>query len=264
MQVMNVLMGFALAFLTSYMIYPRGNWVVATVVSVVFCAAEALVYAYLAACMPRSGGEYYFQARILSTGTGSVFCFSAIVLGGTMWVAVTGWCAAQLAVGPLLVSLGAWRSTRLQLIAAAEWTRSPGACSSGRSWSSRGPPSPSSSAWAPTRRWQRWFSARGRRVGLACRGRRPASGARPRQPARVPGGDGSRPEPRAIRPSSGSVFAQTLAIIPLASYMLVYAGWSTQQAGETKEAVVLRAQVFIIVGAMCGSAAAVGAAWAAS
>ena len=60
----------------------------------------------LASCMPRSGGEYYFQARIISTGAGSVFCFSAIVLGGTMWVAVTGWCAAHLAVGPLLVALG--------------------------------------------------------------------------------------------------------------------------------------------------------------
>ena len=39
MMVMNVVMGFALAFLTAFLIYPRGNWVVATAISVVFCAA---------------------------------------------------------------------------------------------------------------------------------------------------------------------------------------------------------------------------------
>ena len=122
MMVMNVVMGFALAFLTACLFYPEGNWVIATAISAVFCSAEALVYAFLAASMPRSGGEYYFQARILSTGTGSVFCFSAVVLGGTMWVAVTGWCAAHLAVGPLLVSLGVAVHSE-GLIRAAAWSQ---------------------------------------------------------------------------------------------------------------------------------------------
>jgi amino acid transporter len=252
MQVMNVLMGFALAFLTAFMIYPGGNWLVATAVSVVFCAAEALVYAYLAACMPRSGGEYYFQARILSTGTGSVFCFSAIVLGGTMWVAVTGWCAAQLAVGPLLVSLGVALDSSA-LMGAAEWTRSPWGV---LFWSlvvivwSAVPIILGMGTYA---RWQRWFSiAAG--VGLAVvvvvlLGVHDLGELDVYREATT----------RALRlgyaPETRSRVAQTLAIIPLASYMLVYAGWSTQQAGETRHADRLRAQVSIILGAMLGSAA---------
>lgn len=252
MQVMNVLMGFALAFLTAFMIYPRGNWVVATLVSVVFCAAEALVYAYLAACMPRSGGEYYFQARILSTGMGSVFCFSAIVLGGTMWVAVSGWCAAQLAVGPLLVSLGIAFDSAV-LMEAAAWTRSPWGV---LFWSlvvivwSAVPIILGMSTYA---RWQRWFSFAAA-AGLAAvavallRTHDLGSLAVYQEAA-------ARAARLGYEPDTGSGLSQTLAVIPLASYMLVYAGWSTQQAGETRDADRLRAQIFIIAGAMLGSAA---------
>ena len=35
----------------------------------------------------------------------------------------------------------------------------------------------------------------------------------------------------------------------------MYAGWSTQQAGETKRAFELRVQLWIVLGAMCASAA---------
>ena len=252
MMVLNVVMGFALAFLTSYMIYPRGNWIAATAVSVVFCGAEALVYAYLAACMPRSGGEYYFQARILSTGTGSVFCFSAVVLGGTMWVAVTGWCGAHLALGPLLVCLGLVFDAPA-LLDAARWVQSP--------WGvllvsmvvivwSAVPIILGMGFYAVLQRWF-WVVAA---VGLAAA-----------VVALLNAGDlGDLPVFReaaatAVRlgydPNGGSLLSQTLAIIPLASYMLVYAGWSTQQAGETRDADQLRAQVFIILGAMLASAA---------
>jgi amino acid transporter len=251
MMVMNVLMGFALAFMTSYMIYPGGSWVLATGLSLVFCGAEALVYAYLAACMPRSGGEYYFQARILSTGIGSVFCFSAIVLGGTMWVAVTGWCAAHLAVGPLLAALGVAFHSPALLHAAKTVQGSWGVLLL----------SIVVIAWSAVAivlgmgtyaRLQRvfWLAAGVLMVAVVV--------------ALLRAGDlGSLPvfrEATALAarlgyaPSRGSVAAQTLAIIPLASYMLVYAGWSTQQAGETRDASRLRAQVWIILGAMVGSA----------
>ncbi len=252
MQVMNVLMGFALAFLTAYMIYPRGNWVIASLLAVVFCAAEALVYAYLAACMPRSGGEYYFQARILSTGTGSVFCFSAIVLGGTMWVAVTGWCAAQLAVGPLLVTLGiAFDSGTL--MSAAAWTRSAWGV---LFWSivviiwSAVPIILGMSTYA---RWQRWFSlaaAAGLAAVVVALLRTHDLGSLPVYHEAV-----SRAAALGYSPGTGSYISQTIAILPLAGYMLVYAGWSTQQAGETRDADRLRAQVYIIAGAMLASAA---------
>jgi amino acid transporter len=252
MQVMNVIMGFALAFLTSFLIYPRGNWVVATAVSAVFCLAEALVYAYLAASMPRSGGEYYFQARILSTGTGSVFCFSAIVLGGTMWVAVTGWCAAHLAVAPLLVSLGVAFHAQ-SLLDAAVWAGSPWGVLTMSIvvivWSAV----PIILGMTTYATWQRWFSIAGA-LGLAAVAvallRVHDLGALP-----VYASATAKAVSLGYSPGRGSTLAQTVAIIPLASYMLVYAGWSTQQAGETRHADRLRAQVFIIVGAMLASAA---------
>jgi amino acid transporter len=251
MMVMNVLMGFALAFLTACLFYPRGNWVVATAAAAVFCSAEALVYAYLAAAMPRNGGEYYFQARILSTGTGSVFCFSAVVLGGTMWVAVTGWCAAHLAVGPLLVSLGVALHSE-GLVQAAVWTQSSwgvlllsivvivwsaAACILGLR------------TYAVLQR--RFWVAAGVTLVAVLFGLLWVDQL------------GSLPvyreaTTRALRlgysPGTGSSLGQTLAVIPLASYMLVYAGWSTQQAGETKKAVELRVQLWIVLGAMLASA----------
>ena len=251
MMVMNVLMGFALAFLTACLISPHGNWVVATAVSAVLCSAEALVYAFLGSSMPRSGGEYYFQARILSTGAGSVFCFSAIVLGGTMWVAITGWCAGHLAVGPLLVALGI-ALHRHGLIEAAVWAQS---------------------SWGVLLLsivvivWSAVAIIFGLRTCAALqRGFWVVAGVT--MLAVVIGllaaGDlGSLPvyraaTARAVRlgyaPGTGSYVGQTLAILPLASYMLVYAGWSTLQAGETKKAFELRSQIKIILGAMLASA----------
>lgn len=251
-QVMNVLMGFALAFLTAFMVYPHGDWVVATGIAVAFCAAEALVYAFLAACMPRSGGEYYFQARILSTGTGSVFCFSAIVLGGTLWIAVSGWCAATFAVGPLLFSLSVAFDSQ-SLLDAAVWTRS--------AWGVLAL-SMVVIVWAavpiilgmPTyATWQRWFSLAGA-VGLGvvvvALLRAHDLGSLPVYREAM-----ARAASLGYAPDTQSYLAQTVAIVPLASYMLVYAGWSTQQAGETRDADRLRAQVFIILGAMLVSGA---------
>ncbi len=250
-QVMNPIMGFALAFLTALMIYPGGNWLLATAIAVGFCAAEALVYAYLAACMPRSGGEYYFQARILSTATGSVFCFSAIVLGGTLWVAVTGWCAAHLAVGPLFFSLGVAFDSGA-LIQASRWAQSP--------WGVL-VLSIVVIVWSAAvvilgmrtyARWQRWFSVAAGVLLipiLIALLKVDDLGSLPVYQEGM-----SRALALGYSPGTGTFLAQTLAIIPLASYMLVYAGWSTQQAGETRDASQLRAQVFIILGAMITSA----------
>jgi basic amino acid/polyamine antiporter, APA family len=251
MMVMNVLMGFALAFLTACLIWPRGNWVVATAISALFCSAEGLVYAFLGSSMARSGGEYYFQARILSTGAGSVFCFSAIVLGGTLWVAVTGWCAAHLAVGPLLVAIGlAIRSDGL--VQAAAWVQG--------SWGVL-------LLSVVVIGWSALAIIFGLRTCAALqRGFWIVAGVT--MVVVVVGllaaGDlGSLPiyreaTARAVRlgfsAAKGSPLSQTLAILPLAGYMLVYAGWSTLQAGETKKAFELRAQVKIILGAMLASA----------
>lgn len=251
MMVLNVIMGFALAFMTAYMVSSRASWVVATVISAVFCSAEALVYAFLASSMPRSGGEYYFQARIISTGAGSVFCFSAIVLGGTMWVAVTGWCAAHLAVGPLLVATGLATHSR-GLINAAVWVQS--------SWGvlllslvviiwSAAAIIFGLRVYALLQRVF-WVIAgvalAAVLVGLLASG---DLGSLPVYREAT-----TRAAQLGFHGGSGSFISGTLAIVPLAGYMLVYSGWSTQQAGETQRASELRAQLFIILAAMLASA----------
>lgn len=251
MMVMNILMGFALAFLTACLLWPRGSWVVATAISAVFCSAEALVYALLGSSMPRSGGEYYFQARILSVGAGSVFCFSAIVLGGTLWVAVTGWCASHLAVAPLLVALGVATHSE-GLVHAAVWVQGAwGVLLLSMVvivWSAVAIISGLRTCATLQRVF--WVMAGVTMVGVVAG-------------LLAAGHPGSLPvyreaTARAIRlgfsPGSGWGLSQTLAILPLASYMLVYAGWSTLQAGETKKAFELREQLKVVLGAMLASA----------
>jgi APA family basic amino acid/polyamine antiporter len=251
MMVMNILMGFALAFLTACLLWPRGNWIVATAIAAIFCSAEALVYAFLGSSMPRSGGEYYFQARILSVGAGSVFCFSAIVLGGTLWVAVTGWCAAHLAVAPLLVALGvAMHSARL--VHAAVWIQG----SSGVLvlslvvivWSAAA----IISGLRTCATLQRVFWVMAGVSGAAVVAAMLAAG----HPGNLPvyREATARAVQLGFSPGSGWALKQTLAILPLAGYMLVYAGWSTLQAGETKKAFELREQLKVVLGAMLASA----------
>jgi basic amino acid/polyamine antiporter, APA family len=251
MMVMNVVMGFALAFMTAYVISSHGNWVIATAIAAAFCSAEALVYAFLASSMPRSGGEYYFQARIISTGAGSVFCFSAIVLGGTLWVAISGWCASHLAVGPLLVAVGVVTHSH-ELVDAAVWVQS--------SWGvlllSVVVIGWSAAAIISGLRvcavMQRVFWLVAAVAFIVVVAGLLAAGDLGRLPIY------QEATARAVRlgfsASRGSFLTETLAIVPLAGYMLVYAGWSTLQAGETKKAFQLRWQLFIILGAMLTSA----------
>jgi amino acid transporter len=250
MMVMNILMGFALAFLTACLLWPGGNWVVATLIAVGFCSAEALVYAYLGSSMPRSGGEYYFQARILSPAAGSVFCFSAIVLGGTLWVAITGWCAAHLAVAPLLVAVGLAAHSPALVHAASRVQGSWGVLVFSMVvilWSAAAIISGLRACATLQRGF--WVAAGVLMVAVLIG----LLGA---------GNLGSLPVYRlatqravslGFSPGSGWGLGQTLAILPLASYMLVYAGWSTLQAGETKKAFEFRSQLKVILGAMVAS-----------
>ena len=93
---------FLVPLLMAVMIHPGGNFPAAILLATAFCAAQAIVYAFLASTMPRTGGDYYFQSRLLSSGIGAVFAFTPIVLGGVMWMAIAGWVAANVVVGPAL------------------------------------------------------------------------------------------------------------------------------------------------------------------
>jgi amino acid transporter len=83
----------------------------------------ALGYCWLASAMPRSGGDYVFQSRVLGSAVGFTVCFSTIMVLATTWLALAGWLVANLGVAPLLLGLGVhYHSTGL--INAGIWCQS--------------------------------------------------------------------------------------------------------------------------------------------
>jgi APA family basic amino acid/polyamine antiporter len=83
----------------------------------------ALAYVWMATAMPRSGGDYVFQSRVLGGAIGFPVVMSGFVVWILQWVALAGWLLAVLGVTPLLMGLGVnWNNQ--SLISAAEWTQS--------------------------------------------------------------------------------------------------------------------------------------------
>jgi amino acid transporter len=73
----------------------------------IFCTALAYVEAALISSMPRSGGDYIFQSRILSGGIGYVNVFVFVIIMQTIWNGSVAWWAADHAIAPFFVIFGA-------------------------------------------------------------------------------------------------------------------------------------------------------------
>jgi amino acid transporter len=86
--------------------YPVRGLTIAILIAGLACLAEALVYSFLVSSMPRNGGDYLFQSRLIGPTAGTSISFAGIVVGGALWMGITGWFAAKLAIGPFLIMLG--------------------------------------------------------------------------------------------------------------------------------------------------------------
>ncbi len=86
--------------------YPLTSLTAAIVITGSFCLLEALVYAWLVSSMPRNGGDYTFQSRLLPRPLGAVFALAGIVVGGALWMVIAGWVASRVVVGPFAILLG--------------------------------------------------------------------------------------------------------------------------------------------------------------
>ena len=86
--------------------FPVRSMTLAILITGGFCVCQALVYAFLVSSMPRNGGDYVFQRRLVSRWAGAVFAFTGVVVGGALWMAIAGWFASRVAVGPFLILLG--------------------------------------------------------------------------------------------------------------------------------------------------------------
>ncbi|HKO25593.1 MAG TPA: APC family permease [Chloroflexota bacterium] len=85
----------------------NGNLVTAIVISSILMLAEVVIYAGLIAVMPRAGGDYVWQTRVLGGGLGFVLAITGWVFTLWLWVPIYGNILAVEFISPLCAILAA-------------------------------------------------------------------------------------------------------------------------------------------------------------
>src|SRR5579872_4754875 len=101
-----VALGF-FAFAYGY-VFPGGNLITAIIVSGIFILFEVVVYAALISVMPRAGGDYVWQTRILGGGIGFTLAVTGWVFILWLWVPIYGQILAIEFISPICAILGDW------------------------------------------------------------------------------------------------------------------------------------------------------------
>ncbi len=78
-------------FLSGPAAFPGGDVTLSLLISSIIVVPLGVAYAMLAASMPRTGGEYVYQSRILHPSLGFSLVFTASVIFSLSWVAWTVW-----------------------------------------------------------------------------------------------------------------------------------------------------------------------------
>ncbi|MGH2408015.1 MAG: amino acid permease [Candidatus Limnocylindrales bacterium] len=86
---------------------PGGQLVWGILLAMVLEIPIALAYVWLSTALPRSGGDYVFQSRVLGGGIAFTLVMSGFVIWILQWVALSGWLLAYLGLAPLFLGLGA-------------------------------------------------------------------------------------------------------------------------------------------------------------
>ena len=95
-----------LLFLTTPYAYPGGNIPLAFAITGIMNAIASVAFVLLAVSMPRSGGEYVFQSRVLHPALGFAIVFTGWVVWSMNWAAWNMHAIMWLGVYPLLSNLG--------------------------------------------------------------------------------------------------------------------------------------------------------------
>jgi len=96
-------------FIFSYCWYFGGSLATAVVVGGIFTIFEVIVYASLISAMPRAGGDYVWQSRILGRGLGFVLSVTGWWFILWLWVPLYGQMLAYEFLTPMAALLGAPR-----------------------------------------------------------------------------------------------------------------------------------------------------------
>ncbi|WP_258360937.1 amino acid permease [Moorella sulfitireducens] len=99
---------------------PEAHLVPAIIISSLLILAEVVVYGMLVAIMPRAGGDYVWQSRVLGGGPGFVLAITGWVFILWHWVPIYGTILAYEVFTPILAVLGGWTGSP-GLVRAAMW-----------------------------------------------------------------------------------------------------------------------------------------------
>jgi APA family basic amino acid/polyamine antiporter len=102
----NIVLNVAVSYALLAVLYPRASQWLAFLIAGAFCTLEAVVYVFFTTAMPRSGGDYVFQSRVLGGAWASLFAFTAVTLSQIVWMALAAWFGANIIASPFLTILG--------------------------------------------------------------------------------------------------------------------------------------------------------------
>lgn len=257
---MNVVVMIGFTYYQATYLFPGGKMWLAILITGAFCVVEGITYAILTATMPRSGGDYIYQSRILGGGIGSVLSMTAIVSAGAMWMAIAGWFGSTLVVSPFLVMIGGTFNIGW-MTSAGTWFITP----SGffvmtlivTAWSAF----VNAFGMRIYALLQRWFfivGIVGLGVMLVVLLLNDHASFIERFNAFMSAHFGlhdayqsviNTAHAKGFSAGSGSSFSATIAIVPLAAFSLIYVAWAVAQGGEIKRGDNLRSQMFQMPGA---------------
>lgn len=105
-NVLNIGVIFPFVYLTTLAAYPNASLTWGILITGLFTAFLAVVYAGLAAAMPRTGGDYIFQSRTIGGWIGFAIVMTMIGTFFLQWQAIGGWLTSLLGLSPMFTGLG--------------------------------------------------------------------------------------------------------------------------------------------------------------
>ncbi len=115
---------FPWVFLVSPTAFPGGNVPLGILICTLIEIPIAFAAVWLSTALPRSGGDYVFQSRVLGGGWGYTIVMSGFVIWILVWTALSGWLVGVLGLAPLFLGLGRVLNNA-GLIAAGLWATTP-------------------------------------------------------------------------------------------------------------------------------------------